>query len=61
MYVHVHKVFVKDRRCSNFTMSRAEYSLGRHKVFGRSKCLADKGRIPLGPPGAYCSAHIDQR
>ena len=50
MPVHVREseVLVKDIKCKKFTVSWAEYSLSPPKGFGRSDCLADKGRNLLG-------------
>ena len=55
MRVHVHKteVLVRYLKRSEFTESRAKCSLDRHRISGRSQCLANEGRIPLGASAAF--------
>ena len=59
MYVHIHKLLVKDIKRSKFAVSWADCSLVR-KGFGRSECLIDEGRIPLVAP-AFCLSHEVKR
>ena len=60
MYVHLHKVLVKDIKRNKFIVSRTNCSLVRHRVFGRFECLANEGRIPLGALTA-CLSHKVKR
>ena len=55
------KVSVKDIKHNKFTVGWAECPIVHHKVFGRSKCLADEGGILLGAATAYCFTHEDRR
>ena len=50
MRVHAHEsdVLVRYLKRREFIVSRAKCSLDHHKISGRSECLADEGRIPLG-------------
>ena len=51
---------VKDIKRNKFNMSRAECSLSPPWDFGRSECLVDESRIPLGAPIA-CQSHKVRR
>ena len=61
MHARVLKLIVKDIKRRKFVVSRAECSLVRHGVFGRSECLAKKGNNLLGALSRSILSHEVKR